>query len=94
VELGKVLASKVRAEVHACRTKSRNVLPSDGFNASTTRLLNRCAARRGRSPRPAGRIDSCRCGCCSGCALCLAVCFCAQTRHRRRRESMHARHVC
>ena len=43
VELGKVLASKVRAEVHACRTKNRNVLPSDGFNASTTRLLNRRA---------------------------------------------------
>ena len=38
-----MLASKVRAEVHACRTKNRNVLPSDGFNASTTRLLNRRA---------------------------------------------------
>ena len=58
VELGKVLASKVRAEVHACRTKNRNVLPSDGFNASTTRLLNRCpspphlpcqGARRGQA---------------------------------------------
>lgn len=42
VELGKVLASRVRAEVHACRTKNRKVSPADGFNHSTTRLLNRC----------------------------------------------------
>ena len=41
VELGKVLASKVRAEMHSCRTKDRKVLPSDGFNHSTTKLLNR-----------------------------------------------------
>lgn len=43
VELGKVLAAKVRTAVHNSRTKSRKVSPSDGFNASTTRLLNRCA---------------------------------------------------
>ncbi|KAK9822696.1 hypothetical protein WJX81_002499 [Elliptochloris bilobata] len=48
VELGKVLASQVRAEVHACRTKDRNVLPSDRFNASTTRLLNRYLAGKAR----------------------------------------------
>jgi hypothetical protein len=41
VELGKVLASKVRAEMHTCRTKDRKVSPSDGFNHSTTVLLNR-----------------------------------------------------
>jgi glucose-6-phosphate isomerase len=41
VELGKVLASKVRAEMHTCRTKDRNVSPTDGFNHSTTKLLNR-----------------------------------------------------
>ena len=41
VELGKVLASKVRAEMHTCRTQDRKVSPSDGFNHSTTKLLNR-----------------------------------------------------
>lgn len=44
VELGKVLAAKVRTAVHNSRTKSRKVSPSDGFNASTTRLLNRYLA--------------------------------------------------
>ena len=43
VELGKVLATKVRTAMHSCRTKSRSVAPSDAFNPSTTRLLNRCA---------------------------------------------------
>ena len=42
VELGKVLASKVRSEMHSCRTQDRKVTPSDGFNHSTTKLLNRC----------------------------------------------------
>ena len=41
VELGKVLAGKVRATVHTCRTKSRRVGPADGFNHSTMRLLNK-----------------------------------------------------
>lgn len=41
VELGKVLAGKVRATVHTCRTKDRKVGPADGFNHSTMRLLNR-----------------------------------------------------
>ena len=43
VELGKVLASKVRAEMNMCRTQDRKVGPSDGFNHSTTKLLNRSA---------------------------------------------------
>ena len=43
VELGKVLAGKVRATVHTCRTKDRKVGPADGFNHSTMRLLNRCS---------------------------------------------------
>ena len=43
VELGKVLASKVRQAVHACRTQAREITPMDAFNPSTTRLLNRCA---------------------------------------------------
>lgn len=45
VELGKVLASKVRAEMHTCRTKNRNVSPTDGFNHSTTKLLNRSSLK-------------------------------------------------
>ena len=41
VELGKVLASKVRTAVNTCRTKNRSLTPADGFNHSTTKLLNR-----------------------------------------------------
>ena len=41
VELGKVLASKVRTAVNACRTKNRKLTPADGFNYSTMTLLNR-----------------------------------------------------
>ena len=41
VELGKVLASKVRQAVHACRTQARRITPMDAFNPSTQRLLNR-----------------------------------------------------
>ncbi|CAK0773032.1 hypothetical protein CVIRNUC_004023 [Coccomyxa viridis] len=41
VELGKVLAAKVRSEMNMCRTQDRKVGPSDGFNHSTTKLLNR-----------------------------------------------------
>ena len=41
VELGKVLASQVRTAVNACRTKNRSLTPADGFNHSTTKLLNR-----------------------------------------------------
>lgn len=45
VELGKVLASKVRTAVNACRTKHRLLTPADGFNHSTMTLLNRCVGR-------------------------------------------------
>ncbi|CAI7925038.1 unnamed protein product, partial [Closterium sp. NIES-53] len=38
VELGKVLASRVRAQMNACRTKGQTI---EGFNYSTTMLLNR-----------------------------------------------------
>ena len=38
VELGKVLAARVRTEMNACRTQSRK--PA-GFNYATTKLLNR-----------------------------------------------------
>ena len=41
VELGKVLAARVRSEMNMCRTQDRKVGPSDGFNHSTTKLLNR-----------------------------------------------------
>ena len=41
VELGKVLASKIRSLMNVTRTKSRIVNASDGLNPSTTRLLNR-----------------------------------------------------
>ncbi|CAI5958871.1 unnamed protein product, partial [Closterium sp. NIES-65] len=38
VELGKVLASRVRTQMNACRTKGQTI---EGFNYSTTMLLNR-----------------------------------------------------
>jgi glucose-6-phosphate isomerase len=41
VELGKVLASRVRTTVNQCRTKGRYVNSTDGYNPSTTKLLNR-----------------------------------------------------
>jgi hypothetical protein len=41
VELGKVLASKVRQMINNSRNKHRFVNNSDGFNYSTTRLLNK-----------------------------------------------------
>ena len=41
VELGKVLAAKVRTAVNTCRTKSKSLTPADGFNYSTTKLLNK-----------------------------------------------------
>ena len=43
VELGKVLASKVRTNMNSARTVHRRIKPADGFNHSTTRLLNRSA---------------------------------------------------
>ncbi len=41
VELGKVLASKVRTMIHTSRTRNRKVTLSDGFNYSTTRIMNK-----------------------------------------------------
>jgi len=41
VELGKVLASKVRNLMNMSRTKSRVILPSDGLNYSTARMINK-----------------------------------------------------
>mmetsp|Transcript_20351 Transcript_20351/g.56403 ORF Transcript_20351/g.56403 Transcript_20351/m.56403 type:complete len:668 (+) Transcript_20351:173-2176(+) len=41
VELGKVLASKIRSKMNECRTNGRQLDASgDGFNYSTTRMLN------------------------------------------------------
>ena len=41
VELGKVLASQVRASMNEKRTKGEKVSEADGFNPSTTAMLNR-----------------------------------------------------
>lgn len=40
VELGKLLASKVRQTVNGCRTKRHDVSRNDGYNYSTTKMLN------------------------------------------------------
>ena len=41
VELGKVLATKVRTSMHDARTKGRVILPTDGLNYSTQRMINK-----------------------------------------------------
>jgi glucose-6-phosphate isomerase len=41
VELGKTLASRVRSKIHDCRTTGRRLTSKDGFNASTTNMINR-----------------------------------------------------
>ena len=41
VELGKVLASRCRSKMNSARTQKRLIEAGDGFNFSTTRLLNR-----------------------------------------------------
>jgi len=41
VELGKVLASKVRSTMSVKRTKGETITATDGFNPSTTSMLNR-----------------------------------------------------
>jgi glucose-6-phosphate isomerase len=41
VELGKVLASKVRSSMNEKRTKGEKMSEADGFNPSTTAMLNR-----------------------------------------------------
>jgi len=40
VELGKVLASKIRQTMNSCRTKQHRVSRNDGYNYSTTKILN------------------------------------------------------
>ena len=44
VELGKVLAGKCRTTINDTRTQKRLVKASDGFNSSTTKLMNRYLA--------------------------------------------------
>jgi len=56
VELGKVLASRVRQMINASRNKHRFVNNSDGFNYSTTRLLNKYLQVRAW---PNGMFDVC-----------------------------------
>jgi len=41
VELGKVLAGRVRTMINSTRTKSKRVTTGDGFNSSTTKMINR-----------------------------------------------------
>jgi len=40
VELGKVLASKIRQTMNSCRTNHHGVSRNDGYNYSTTKMLN------------------------------------------------------
>ncbi|KIZ06944.1 glucose-6-phosphate isomerase [Monoraphidium neglectum] len=44
VELGKVLASKVRTKINEARNNNRFIAGSDGFNYSTTRMINKYLA--------------------------------------------------
>lgn len=41
VELGKVLATRVRNSMNACRTKNRRINVTDGFVPSTRKMINR-----------------------------------------------------
>ncbi len=52
VELGKVLANKVRGKIEEARAGGRPLGPADGFNASTTALLNRFLAAPVAAPGP------------------------------------------
>eukprot|EP00873_Tetraselmis_striata_P037334 jgi/Tetstr1/457598/TSEL_044166.t1 len=60
VELGKVLATKVRNTISACRDSSAPVSSSQGYNASTTNLINRYLSAPVQ-PAPAGtdRLPAC-----------------------------------
>jgi len=46
---------QVRTTVHTCRTKHRKVTDNDGFNHSTTRLMNKYLAGKAQLlyPKPA-----------------------------------------
>lgn len=41
VELGKVLASKVRVSINKSRTSMKRINPNEGYNSSTRRMMNR-----------------------------------------------------
>ena len=75
VELGKVLAGKVRTTVHTCRTKDRKVGPADGFNHSTMRLLNRCSPL----PSPVNRLQWCTTVPCCSAGVLAAACSCSSS---------------
>jgi glucose-6-phosphate isomerase len=55
VELGKVLASKVRTKINEARTGARFMASSDGFNYSTTRLINKYLAGKKQLLYPEAR---------------------------------------
>ncbi|OUS46467.1 cytosolic phosphoglucose isomerase [Ostreococcus tauri] len=68
VELGKVLASRVRATMNDKRTKGETMSGGEGYNPSTTRLLNRYLAGKAKliypEPKdvfPCDLIDSDEC---------------------------------
>lgn len=44
VELGKILANKIRVSINQVRTKNRKIVPSDGYNYSTTQIMNKYLA--------------------------------------------------
>lgn len=46
MELGKVLATKVRTNMHDARNTGRFISQSDGFSYSTTRLVNTYLKRK------------------------------------------------
>ena len=50
VELGKVLANKVRGAVQTARKENRELQTGDGFNTSTVKLLNRFLANKPTAP--------------------------------------------
>ena len=50
VELGKVLANRVRSAVSSARKEGREVSREDGFNGSTVKLLNRFLAHQPEAP--------------------------------------------
>lgn len=50
-----VLASKVRTAMHQARTRGRPITPSDGFNYSTTRLINKYLEGKEQMLYPEGK---------------------------------------
>ena len=61
VELGKVLASKVRTKINEARNNNRFIANSDGFNYSTTRIINKYLAGKKQllyaEPRDVSPVD-------------------------------------